>query len=687
MNFCRHRLLNLWALLLCWAFSMHFLSAADPGPYPRDDKDAAREWFWKWWPKGHELTTGFTGSYENGIAGETSTAWKEAMETRVNLFRRVVGLSPLVRDPAYDALCQKGAIILAGSWQTHSPAKTEKNWTQEGYNACKASLLTSGETWRNPVMDLIYDGGTPLGHRSSILTPGLRRTGFGAANTAQNAAEWRKPYSFLMYNNDPSAEVVDPAFTDPFVLWPAKGWIPTRLIPANWSIECSDTWNNPDFTTVLDLKGCTIEAWRNGVKMPIGGTPSLSGGNIVISMDGTVVNQKPYKDGGSGKVVDGVQTPVVEFMGNEMLFCHDVMHGEISAFGLNRDTEDPFGDVIYDVKISGIKVRATGALWNGTGIYEYQVKGFDLQTPGKISGKASLRSISTRSPVLTGSGVQIGGFVIDGAHSRKVLVRGSAPSLAQFGVKNLLPDPKLTVYRLDRDKKTIVGTNDNWDETADHAAEIEKVSAAVGAYPWPRGSKEAALVLTLVPGNYTGVVEGAKGETGNGLVEVYDADEGDTGSHVANISSRTYVSDDPSGYQIAGFILKGDKPRTVLIRVSGQDLEQFGVKDVLNYCEFTLYAGDTRIGPFPFQWWDFQAFVDVPVPYRETMIPRFAKASAAVGAFPLKEGKGAAVALLTLLPDVPYTVVVKAGFGYPVGYTPPYENTKGNALVEVYEFP
>ena len=54
------------------------------------------------------------------------------------------------------------------------------------------------------------------------------------------------------------------------------------------------------------------------------------------------------------------------------------------------------------------------------------------------------------------------------------------------------------------------------------AADISAASSAVGAFPLLAGSKDAAIVITLMPGNYSAVVSGANGGTGAGLVEVYE---------------------------------------------------------------------------------------------------------------------------------------------------------------------
>jgi hypothetical protein len=53
-------------------------------------------------------------------------------------------------------------------------------------------------------------------------------------------------------------------------------------------------------------------------------------------------------------------------------------------------------------------------------------------------------------------------------------------------------------------------------------AEIQTAAAASGAFALARDSKDAALLATLVPGNYTIQVSGANNTTGVALVEAYD---------------------------------------------------------------------------------------------------------------------------------------------------------------------
>jgi len=51
---------------------------------------------------------------------------------------------------------------------------------------------------------------------------------------------------------------------------------------------------------------------------------------------------------------------------------------------------------------------------------------------------------------------------------------------------------------------------------------IVAAAQAVGAFPLPSGSKDAALLLDLPPGAYTAQMEGVGGATGIGLIEIYE---------------------------------------------------------------------------------------------------------------------------------------------------------------------
>ena len=65
--------------------------------------------------------------------------------------------------------------------------------------------------------------------------------------------------------------------------------------------------------------------------------------------------------------------------------------------------------------------------------------------PLTADAASRLENISTRGQVLTGDGVLIAGFIIEGTEDKTVLIRARGPSLAEFGVSGPLNDPLVTL--------------------------------------------------------------------------------------------------------------------------------------------------------------------------------------------------------------------------------------------------
>jgi endoglucanase len=131
-----------------------------------------------------------------------------------------------------------------------------------------------------------------------------------------------------------------------------------------------------------------------------------------------------------------------------------------------------------------------------------------------------LVNISCRATVGTGGSILIAGFVVGGSTAETVLVRASGPALTQFGLTGVLPDPQLTLYRSNADgSSTLLEANDGWAGNP----QIATAAASVGAFTWTSASShDCALLATLPPGGYTAQIAGQSGDTGVGLVEVYE---------------------------------------------------------------------------------------------------------------------------------------------------------------------
>jgi alpha-tubulin suppressor-like RCC1 family protein len=115
------------------------------------------------------------------------------------------------------------------------------------------------------------------------------------------------------------------------------------------------------------------------------------------------------------------------------------------------------------------------------------------------------------------------GFVIGGNAPKNVLVRAIGPTLglAPFNIGGVMTDPRISVYS----GQTVLASNDNWGTQSGgvSAAVLTAAFDSVGAFRiGDLASGDAALLLTLSPGNYTAVVSSANGGAGLLITEVYE---------------------------------------------------------------------------------------------------------------------------------------------------------------------
>jgi hypothetical protein len=141
----------------------------------------------------------------------------------------------------------------------------------------------------------------------------------------------------------------------------------------------------------------------------------------------------------------------------------------------------------------------------GTGIGLAEVYDLDLAAGSKLG------NISTRAFVQTGDNVMIGGFIVSGLDSGRVIVRAIGPSLVSYGITDPLQNPTLELHD---SSGAIVAFNDNW-ISAPNVQEIIDSGYA------PGNDLESAILMRLAPGAYTAIVRGVNATTGVALVEVY----------------------------------------------------------------------------------------------------------------------------------------------------------------------
>jgi hypothetical protein len=158
----------------------------------------------------------------------------------------------------------------------------------------------------------------------------------------------------------------------------------------------------------------------------------------------------------------------------------------------------PMGNYVLDVSgVSGASGKVLAELYDAS--------------PAGGSATARLVNISVLKHL--GAGLVVG-FVVGGGEET-VLIRVVGPGLAPFNVGGTVADPKFDLF--DSDARRIDG-NDNWG--AEPA--LSTAFRQVGAFDLPSGSRDAALVVTLNPGNYTVQANGTNNATGTALIEIYE---------------------------------------------------------------------------------------------------------------------------------------------------------------------
>lgn len=173
-------------------------------------------------------------------------------------------------------------------------------------------------------------------------------------------------------------------------------------------------------------------------------------------------------------------------------------------------TADAAAAVNISTRDNSVKVSAAGS---GTGTVIAEL--YDA-TPASLFTVATPRLVNVSVLKQIGTGLTAG-FVVGppGQGARTVLIRAIGPTLANFGVGGTVSDPQLTLFGAGGIR---LGENDNWGG----GAALSAAFSAVGAFALPANSRDAAVLVTLPPGDYTVEVRGVAGATGSALVEVYE---------------------------------------------------------------------------------------------------------------------------------------------------------------------
>lgn len=197
---------------------------------------------------------------------------------------------------------------------------------------------------------------------------------------------------------------------------------------------------------------------------------------------------------------------------------------------------------------------------------------------------AALSHFSIRARAERGERELHASLTLAGTGPAKMLLRAAGQSLGAFGVAGAIADARLS---LEQDG-AVLATNEIW--SSDSAASLTaETAAAMGAFAFPAGSHDAALLRNLVSGTYALRVAPTASSGGITLLEAFDASAVDAKSaRVSGISVRAIVGAGDRAF-VGGFTVTGGADVRLLVRAVGPGLKQRGI---------TSGASDPRLSIF-----------------------------------------------------------------------------------------
>lgn len=305
--------------------------------------------------------------------------------------------------------------------------------------------------------------------------------------------------------------------------------------------QVTDTKTNsitlPNLTTgttyLFAVSAYNTSGVESGYSQPVAYTPTLTNTTQMVTLDN--ISSRVYVTSGDDVMIGGfiVQSPtpktvilrclgpslakegVTGVLADPLLELHDST-GKIIATNDNWNTVN--SDLLNDLSLLPSDTHEAAMVATlPAGSYSVIIRGkgsqsgvalFELYNLDRTQG--SLPNISTRGLVQTNDRVMIGGFIIGGSTPTPVIVRAVGPSLTAQHVQDALADPTLDLFNGDGD---LLASNDDW--------RSNQQAAIIATTLPPSDDKEAAIVATLPPGAYSGIVRGKNNSVGVALFEVY----------------------------------------------------------------------------------------------------------------------------------------------------------------------
>ena len=316
-------------------------AASTPFTVETTSREAVRQFYRTIYPSSANVPMGWTGSYAVNGAGDTSSAYTEAVLRRINFYRALAGVpATLTLRSDYSAKDQQAALMMsANNDLNHFPPTSWTYYTADGADAAKNSNIAIGYAGADAITGYMTDhgsGNAAVGHRRWLLYPQTKETGTG--DVPGNGSSL--PPANATWTITPDFGTTRPATRTTAVAYPPAGYVPHTLVWPRWSFSYPGA----------NFSGATVTMTRNG------------------------------------QSISAVVEPVVANLGEPTLvWVYD---------GKDSDSTDshgrPSSDTVYRVTIANV-----GGLSGGNQTFSYDVTVFDPDVAGPdfsavaVSGSAA----------------------------------------------------------------------------------------------------------------------------------------------------------------------------------------------------------------------------------------------------------------------------------------------------------
>lgn len=213
-----------------------------------------------------QVPSGWNGNVAACNAGTTTQAYRQAAIDRVNLYRVLAGLpgNVALKGGAQATGTQAAALIFSANHAlSHEPPSSWLCWTQAGYDGASGSNIAMGYGSNSAngtaAMELYMDdagvGNHIVGHRRWMLYPPQVAMDSGSVPWNSGTGQYAANALYVL-----GAMGTRPA-TPQGVAWPARGYMPHRLLPRNskrWSLSIRNA----------NFDAATVQMRKNGVPLP-----------------------------------------------------------------------------------------------------------------------------------------------------------------------------------------------------------------------------------------------------------------------------------------------------------------------------------------------------------------------------------------------------------------------------------